>query len=177
MKNFIKHFKDVLDVETCNKIIDIKDDAFTESTTLSKNENTVNKNIRKCFLKPLDSKYEEKVFKVVGKIINDYCDFFPDLKYALTFNDEGYTHLLYKSSDKGEYKEHIDSATFMSRTLSCSFILNDNFEGGYFSFFDGEYLIKPIQGSAIVFPSNFCFPHAVTPITKGNRHAIITWIS
>ena len=31
-------------------------------------------------------------------------------------------------------------------------------------------------GSAIVFPSNFCFPHAVLPVTKGERHSIITWI-
>ena len=41
-----------------------------------------------------------------------------------------------------------------------------------------EELLKKFTSKKLffVFPSNFCFPHAVTPVTKGNRHAIITWI-
>ena len=60
--------------------------------------------------------------------------------------------------------------------LSCSLILNDNYEGGNFVFFDEEYLIEKKKGSVVMFPSNFCFPHAITPVSNGDRHAIITWI-
>ena len=55
-------------------------------------------------------------------------------------------------------------------------ILNDNYDGGDFVFFDEQYLVKKKKGSVIMFPSNFCFPHAVTPVTNGDRHSIITWI-
>ena len=95
---------------------------------------------------------------------------------GLTITDTGYEHLLYRGSEKGEYKEHTDNSDTSPRVLSCSLILNDDYEGGNFAFFGGEYIVPKKAGSAVVFPSNFCFPHAVTPVTKGNRHAVITWI-
>ena len=69
-----------------------------------------------------------------------------------------------------------DNFDFFPRVLSCSLILNDDYEGGDFAFFGGEYIVPKKAGSAVVFPSNFCFPHAVLPVTEGDRHAIITWI-
>ena len=54
-----------------------------------------------------------------------------------------------------------------------------------FVFFDeggkGQYKISPKKKKTkevlLVFPSNFCFPHAITPrVLNGDRHAIITWI-
>ena len=41
-------------------------------------------------------------------------------------------------------------------------------------FTDKEY--KTSKGSAIVFPSNFMFPHEVKEVTKGERWSIITWL-
>ena len=71
---------------------------------------------------------------------------------------------------------HVDNLDLHPRVLSISFILNDNYDGGNFIFFDEKYKIEKKKGMAVVFPSNFCFPHAVTPVTNGDRHAIITWI-
>ena len=39
-----------------------------------------------------------------------------------------------------------------------------------------QYTVKKEAGSVVAFPSNFCFPHAITPISNGDRYAIITWI-
>ena len=95
----------------------------------------------------------------------------------MTVQDSGYDHLIYNSQEKAEYKIHIDSADHQFRVLSISITLNDEYEGGDFVFFDdSSYKIKTKKGTAIAFPSNFCFPHAVTPITKGIRQAVITWI-
>ena len=114
------------------------------------------------------------------KIINQ-----KDLKFFPATVDDGkidkhrnclIKKLLYLGSKNGEYKEHVDHMDVNPRVLSCSLILNDNYDGGDFSFFNKEYIIKKKKGSAIVFPSNFCFPHAVLPITKGDRHSIVTWI-
>ena len=52
--------------------------------------------------------------------------------------------------------------------------LNDNYEGGEF-ILCGEPLEKK-KGSAVVFPSNFMFPHEVQKVTSGNRYSIMTWI-
>ncbi|HAT67017.1 MAG TPA: hypothetical protein DCS66_20895 [Flavobacteriaceae bacterium] len=29
----------------------------------------------------------------------------------------------------------------------------------------------------MIFPSNFCYPHAVTPVNNGVRHSVITWFN
>ena len=52
--------------------------------------------------------------------------------------------------------------------------LNEDYEGGEFIISDIEY--NPKQGSAIIFPSNFMFPHEVKTIKKGTRYSIVTWL-
>ena len=69
---------------------------------------------------------------------------------------------------------HVDHEIFVYG--SCSFNLNDDYEGGDFCFFNKELIIKKEKRSAIVFPSNFCFPHSISPVTKGERYAIVTWV-
>ena len=53
-------------------------------------------------------------------------------------------------------------------------MLNDDYEGGNFLIAENEY--KTTKGSAIVFPSNFMFPHAVKKVEKGTRYSIVTWL-
>ena len=52
--------------------------------------------------------------------------------------------------------------------------LNDDYEGGEFWVRDKSY--KPEKGSAIIFPSNFMFPHEAGVVTKGTRWSIVTWL-
>lgn len=61
------------------------------------------------------------------------------------------------------------------RTISCSFALNDDYEGGEFAFFDRRIATKIKKGAAIIFPSNFMFPHEIIKVKKGTRYSIITW--
>ena len=35
--------------------------------------------------------------------------------------------------------------------------------------------IKLKKGDAIMFPSNFMYPHEIMPVTQGTRYSIITW--
>ena len=58
--------------------------------------------------------------------------------------------------------------------LSALLFLNDNYKGGEFIVSDAEY--NPKQGSAIIFPTNFMFPHEVKIIKKGTRYSIVTWL-
>ena len=89
-------------------------------------------------------------------------------------HDEGFKLLKYREGYK--FNEHFDEITDSGRVLTCSIALNDGFTGGEFTFFDGKSVFNPPVGSAIVFPSSFMFPHAVTPIVSGERYSIITWL-
>jgi len=52
--------------------------------------------------------------------------------------------------------------------------LNDDYEGGEF-IVAGE-IFFPKKGSAIIFPSNFMYPHEVGIVTKGIRWSVLTWL-
>ena len=52
--------------------------------------------------------------------------------------------------------------------------LNDDFEGGDFIVSELQLQIK--KGDAIIFPSNFMFPHEVKEVTKGTRWSIVSWL-
>ena len=59
--------------------------------------------------------------------------------------------------------------------LSIIGTLNDDYEGGEFIMFDDKKIdIK--TGDLLIFPSNFLYPHKVTPILKGVRHSYVSWV-
>ena len=58
--------------------------------------------------------------------------------------------------------------------VSALLYLNDDYEGG--EFYVADKLYTPKKGSAIMFPSNFMFPHEASKVTKGIRWSIISWI-
>jgi hypothetical protein len=173
LSDFVRCYENVIDKDLCEKIVNQKDLSFTPAMVGGYNKIDPD---RKCYTKRLDNKFDKNICDVIGKILIKYQKEIPDFKTGVTIEDTGYDHLLYLGSEKGEYKEHTDHFDMFPRVLSCSLILNDDYEGGDFSFFGGDYIVPKKVGSAVVFPSNFCFPHAVIPVTKGKRHAIITWI-
>ena len=61
-----------------------------------------------------------------------------------------------------------------TRKLSMSIILNDDFEGGEFEFFE-KGVVKSKRGTIIVFPSYML--HRVRPVTKGTRYSLVAWFN
>ena len=173
LSDFVRCYENVIDKDLCNKIVNRKEMTFSKAAT---GGDYALDPARKCYIKKLEEEFSDDIYKIVGEILKLYRHDQPDFSTGATIEDTGYDHLLYLGSEKGEYKEHTDHFDMFPRVLSCSLILNDDYEGGDFSFFGGEYIVPKKAGSVVVFPSNFCFPHAVKPVTKGNRHSIITWI-
>ena len=52
--------------------------------------------------------------------------------------------------------------------------LNDDYEGGEIIIANKQF--EPEKGSAIIFPSNFMYPHEVLKVTKGNRWSMVCWL-
>ena len=115
-------------------------------------------------------KLDQELFTCAAKVIQEYNKQFTHCNIE---QDSGYDLLKYETGQF--YKQHTDSFKDRPRAVSCSFMLNDDYEGGEFAFFDRELVYKVKKGSCIMFPSNFMYPHEVMPVTNGTRYSIITW--
>lgn len=115
-------------------------------------------------------KLDQDLFACAANAIQNYKNVFPMCDIE---EDSGYDLLKYKTG--GFYSQHKDFFKERPRAVSCSFALNDGYEGGEFAFFDRELVYNLKKGSCIMFPSNFMYPHEIMPVTSGTRYSIVTW--
>ena len=77
-----------------------------------------------------------------------------------------------------EYKFHHDAATNPNikeyhRKISIIVYLTDKFIGGHTAFPHCKY--RPEPGHALIFPANWCYPHAGKPVLEGKKRIAVTW--
>ena len=77
-----------------------------------------------------------------------------------------------------KYIFHHDAATDKKlieyeRKISVILYLNEGFEGGGTEFIHAA--LKPKPGYAIMFPSNWCYPHAGQEVISGKKRIAVTW--
>lgn len=179
--DYIVVAKDVIPHELCDRIIqEYNDSAEYEPATVDKGEtNAKIRRVDKVCLsyenvisvnRSVRSSLDAEIYKASEIAIKAYrakhWRFDPE-------NDTGYELLRYKTGDF--YTEHTDSYKEHPRSISCSFALNEDYEGGHFGFFGREVTVKAPKGAAVMFPSNFMFPHEIMPVVSGTRYSIITW--
>ena len=79
----------------------------------------------------------------------------------------------------GHYQMHTDHGPTTPRTLSLIYFVNDDYEGGNLSFglcnSKDTLEIEKVSNRLIIWPSNFMYPHTVTPVTKGERYSVVSW--
>ena len=96
--------------------------------------------------------------------------------YETHSNREPIQVLEYVQNQK--YTYHVDASPVPSsneyhRKISVIIYLSNDFEGGHTKFLHKKY--KPPVGHALIFPSNWCFPHCGTMVTKGKKRVAVTW--
>ena len=179
--DWVGHYKNILSVELCNQIIDYKFD-YVKSTYathkgLSPNEKRVEMDeiwIRK------DHTFYKDLNNAVSKVAEKYA-----IKMK-SFHDRDFvvqktTDFRLNKYDVGGYMSrhcdnihHSHGQTFGYPQASVLLFLNDNFKGGEFLVSEEQPTIK--TGEALIFPSNFMFPHEVKKITQGTRWSIVSWL-
>lgn len=181
LDEYIFTLDSVVPEELCDRILEEYHDC-TFWTPSSVGNGNVDDQIRNCDIinitenivlqKNFDirKKLDEDFYVCASTAINEYRKLFPEVASEI---DTGYNLLRYKEGQF--YTQHTDSFKSQQRSVSCSFLLNDDYEGGEFAFFDREIIIRGGKGSIIMFPSNFMFPHEIMPVTSGTRYSIITW--
>lgn len=181
LEDYIFTLDNVVPNELCDRILkEYRDCSFWTPTSVG--NGNVNDQIRNCdtinisedivLQKNFDvrKKIDEDFYVCASRAINEYRKLFPEVGSEI---DTGYGLLRYKEGQF--YIQHTDSFQQQQRSVSCSFLLNDDYEGGEFAFFDREIVISGSKGSIVMFPSNFMFPHEIMPVTSGTRYSIITW--
>ncbi len=184
LEQYIEVVNDIISPEICDRILEeyANSGEWTDSCVGDKT-NPLQKTIRNCTEIGLSSDFVlSKNYKIRKELDNEI---FNSVKNAIQFYtnkhkeftidiDTGYNLLKY---DEGNfYIEHTDSFKEQQRSLSCSLQLNHDYDGGEFAFFNRQMMVKSKKGSAIMFPSNFMFPHEIMPVIKGTRYSIITWL-
>lgn len=181
LTDYIYVVKNALSPDICNEILnEFVNSSEWQDTVIGQGE--LNKNIRNCQTivisyphviqrnKDIRHKLDNSIFDGASKCIQEYNKKFTKCHIE---EDSGYELLRY--NEGCFYIEHTDSFKARPRSVSCSFILNDDFEGGEFAFFNKQLKYKLGKGDALMFPSNFMYPHEIMPVTKGTRYSIITW--
>ncbi len=165
-----------LSKEECEKIINI-----------AKNKGLIKGSIKKGYVKDVrDSKISwlnpsddmDWVFRKVTDITLHLNEKY--FNFDIFGLNEGFQFTNYKAPS-GKYGKHIDRAINSPvRKLSISIQLTNpkEYEGGELYLYDGGEkgtLMDKSQGSLIMFPSYVL--HEVTPVTKGERNSLVTWVT
>ena len=180
LEQYVKVFYDVVPEDLCDAIIKEYSNS-TEWTPATTNGGLQTKirNVDEISMSDdgiigdstLRRELDNRLFESVSTVSRKYHE---EFKHFTINVDTGYQLLRYKEGQF--YTQHTDSFMTQQRSLSCSLVLNDDYEGGEFCFWDGTMMHRPPKGAAIVFPSNFMFPHEIRKVTKGERYSIITWL-
>ena len=180
ISDYIYYYPSVLGKTDCDNIINhYNKDTFNEwqastFSTATKNLGTSKVAMKEFWITPQHQDYQviQKGFKIA---VNDYISIHDKIKI------QEYTNFRINCYDTGGFmKEHIDNIHYSHGQkqgyphLTSLIFLNDDYEGGEFVLC-GEPLEKK-KGSAVVFPSNFMFPHEVKKVISGDRYSVMTWI-
>ena len=177
---WIGHYENVIPDELCDDIISYTIESKKLSpSTYSTHDSTSPKSSQRVFMDDVwfrdgEDKYYEEMKEHTLNVLSNYqkihkvvCKRYTDFR-------------INRYSSGGFMSEHIDNIhhshgqQYGYPHLSVLLFLNEDYKGGEFVVADNEY--KTSKGSAIIFPSNFMFPHKVNNIEYGTRWSVISWL-
>jgi len=177
---WIGHYENVIPDELCDDIISYTIESKKLSpSTYSTHDSTSPKSSQRVFMDDVwfrdgEDKYYEEMKEHTLNVLSNYqkihkvvCKRYTDFR-------------INRYSSGGFMSEHIDNIhhshgqQYGYPHLSVLLFLNEDYKGGEFMVADNEY--KTSKGSAIIFPSNFMFPHKVNNIEYGTRWSVISWL-
>ena len=185
LNSYIKIFDNLLDNKVYQSFLKVcKNDVNYKPSLISTvNGDIVDKKIRDVgtySLSPLQNEsmtlvhWASYTYFKFQTAVEDYKNF---LNIVNTINIYDIQILKYKI--EGHYDFHTDHGKRTPRTISLIYFLNDDYEGGDLIFklcnTNQTTKIKKIKNRLIVWPSNFMFPHKVSPVTNGERYSVVAW--
>jgi len=188
--NFIYVYDKVFENETLNsflKWINNNNKNFVDAkVTNGIDAQVLDTSIRKVseFNLNLNSESQTKIhwFNYLTRKLSDLIiNYERDVLKGVSLNISKFNEInILKYENQGHYKPHVDDCINHHRTLSIILLLNDDYEGGELIFKSVDlqkdlHIIDVKKNRAVLFPSNFMYPHTVKPVTKGTRYSIVSW--
>lgn len=185
-------FEDVVEdpkqfISDLEGLVEIKNLAWTEAAHSSGHqgdEHKVEKSARNCkaiSLPRFDQMDDSAkmgssyfVHEYLNNSLNPLLDIYSSMYNAPHWKvNEGWQLLKYGQDNY--FVNHYDDSKQYARTMSMSFYLNEDYEGGEIEFSRFDIKIKPKANQAVFFPSNYVYNHTVHPVTSGTRYAVVGW--
>jgi PKHD-type hydroxylase len=173
--NLYAFWNNAFSKEECQTIINIaKNKGLIKGKTFNDDKSKDVRNSKISWLYPVDDM--DWVFRRVTDMTLNLNERF--FKFDLFGLNEGFQFTNYEAPS-GKYGKHVDRGINTTvRKLSISIQLTDpeEYEGGELKLYNGEeILMDKTQGTLIIFPSYVL--HEVTPVTKGTRNSLVTWVT
>jgi alkylated DNA repair dioxygenase AlkB len=174
--DLIYHKKNFLTKEECKFLINEFETRLQEAT-LEKSAHAFTGLIISSSFKKVELLEHTPAWEIIDRatktIVEDYTNYLNDFNaFHVTYKDMikyNHAYRLLKYDTGAKIHPHSDRAAFENG--SCSFNLNDSYEGGAFSFWNGRHKIQLGQGDALIWPADFFWVHEVEEITKGVRYS------
>ena len=171
----VNRYVDTLDFNA-NTVFDGKDgtkvsDQRTSTGVGLDNLNMVTQKLHSAINRGLDE-YKRRVIN-----IHDMFSYYPVPGGSYTKSwREPIQVLQYEKTQ--EYQYHHDVSNDREREeyhrqISVIVYLTDDFTGGGTAFPHATY--RPRSGYGLIFPSNWCYPHAGEPVESGIKRVAVTW--
>ena len=177
VEEYIGYYKNVVPGALCKTIMNC-DYNFQPSTYANNKGKLTSSDERvlmdECWVGKDDAYYED-IKKAFERVIKKYSNKFPlfSVQHTTDFRINRYPVGGFMSSHVDNI-HHSHGQQYGYPQVSALLYLNDDYEGGEF-YVTGK-MFEPEQGSGIIFPSNFMFPHEAKAVTKGMRWSIVTWL-
>lgn len=123
-------------------------------------------NFQETFLKNINNIF----FEHFDPIEKDYMS-----SYGI-FADWHDSYGILKYGEGQQFTNHIDDHPSYHRRVSTVYYMNDNYTGGEINFPRFNVTLKPKANQMIVFPSTYVYNHSVSPVTSGERYAVVSWL-
>ena len=177
LKRWIGYYDNIIHKEDCDVIISYPWD--WKPSTYSNNKGKVEKSnervrMDECWCVDINKPYpllKQSVIKVMNLYAREQ-KYFSCIRHTdFRLNRYGVDGFMSPHCDN---IHHSHGQTYGYPQATVLFFLNDDYEGGDFYVAENKYI--PKAGSALIFPSNFMFPHEVKKVTKGERWSIVSWL-
>lgn len=177
VQDYIKVYEDIVSENLCNALMEAKFDysASSFSSHTETYENSTDRVIMDDFWIRKDNNFYNPLKECFVKAVRQYEYEFPrfECEHTTDFRINRY-------GTGGFMSEHVDNIHHSHGQkwgyphVSALLYINDDYEGGEFVVAEKE--IKPNKGSAVIFPSNFMYPHRANEVKSGIRWSIVAWL-
>ena len=189
LKDFVKVYDNFVNTEQLQDLLNFSTKQKFEKGLVINNDNNKEEDNNTRIVDILELSPTNKSmtnvfwFNVMQKLIKEkYIEYAKNFHKNYLTTSGMYPLQILRYSSGGLHTPHVDNCNIYPRTLSVVVFLNDNYTGGELVFpkhdnSDIYFKVDKKPGRCVIFPSNFLFPHTVTPVETGTRYSLITWLN